>query len=464
MLPLNDGRLYALFRVPSVDGRFVTALFDPATSRWSAAPTPAFPPLGVIRLTDGQLLALGASPGGGLDAPALVAPTAALYDPARGQWTTLASPSASGPLAPLPDGRALLLSDGGAEVLGDLSRPRACFAETGRCLSGRILDYWQATGGLVANGFPLTNPLTEILEDGRSYTVQYFERVRLEQHPENAPPHDFLLGQFGRRIRPADPPASSLAGQRYFPESGHNLGGRYRDYWEANGGLPRFGYPLSEIITETLENGRSYAVQYFERARLEYHPENSPPYDILVGQFGRQILQENTWLDEEPAFKALYVTNPKAQAALGPPRGPITRGDLEYQGFERGVALLPIAFDAVYVLCDGSPAAGPRAFTAARRSEAPPQQIPAPEPGLYKPALGIGELWGRDVTVRACLGYATEPGATGSYRAARAFFARGLLVAAMTPDGPVIYALYGVPDGTGHLTDGSYERFSVRVP
>jgi len=30
-------------------------------------------------------------------------------------------------------------------------------------------------------------------------------------------------------------------------------------------------------------------VQYFERARFEYHPENAAPYDILLGQFGRQI-------------------------------------------------------------------------------------------------------------------------------------------------------------------------------
>jgi len=31
-------------------------------------------------------------------------------------------------------------------------------------------------------------------------------------------------------------------------------------------------------------------VQYFERARFEYHPEHVAPYDILLGQFGRQIL------------------------------------------------------------------------------------------------------------------------------------------------------------------------------
>jgi polysaccharide biosynthesis protein PslG len=54
--------------------------------------------------------------------------------------------------------------------------------------------------------------------------------------------------------------------------------------------LPQFGYPISEEIAETLEDGKSYTVQYFERARFEWHPENRPPYDILLGQFGRRIL------------------------------------------------------------------------------------------------------------------------------------------------------------------------------
>jgi hypothetical protein len=33
-------------------------------------------------------------------------------------------------------------------------------------------------------------------------------------------------------------------------------------------------------------------VQYFERARFEYHPENAAPYDVLLGQFGRQFAGE----------------------------------------------------------------------------------------------------------------------------------------------------------------------------
>jgi hypothetical protein len=112
----------------------------------------------------------------------------------------------------------------------------------------------------------------------------------MEYHPENAPPFDVLLGQFGRRLHPADPPVPSSGGLPYFAVTGHTVIPPFFAYWTANGGLAQFGYPLSELITETLEDGQAYQVQYFERARFELHPENQPPYEVLLGQFGRRIL------------------------------------------------------------------------------------------------------------------------------------------------------------------------------
>lgn len=77
---------------------------------------------------------------------------------------------------------------------------RSCFTETGFCAQGRFLAYWRAHGGLAVNGYPISDEFDQLLEDGRTYRVQYFERARLELHPENVPPYDVLLGQFGRRI------------------------------------------------------------------------------------------------------------------------------------------------------------------------------------------------------------------------------------------------------------------------
>jgi spore germination protein len=86
-----------------------------------------------------------------------------------------------------------------------------------------------------------------------------------------------------------DPPGAST-GKLYFPETGHSLGGAFLKYWRTNGGLPIYGYPLTEEFIETSPtNGKQYTVQYFERNRFEYHPENQPPNDVLLGLLGVQV-------------------------------------------------------------------------------------------------------------------------------------------------------------------------------
>jgi len=179
-------------------------------------------------------------------------------------------------------------------VAGTSAAAPRCFAETGRCIAGRFLAYWEAHGGLARHGLPLSDEFTQLLADGRPYTVQYFERSRFELHPENAMPDDVQLGQLGRALRPADPPDGpprepGVQDGFYFPETGHRVGGRFFDYWYTQGGLAQFGYPLSAAFTERLDDGNAYTVQYFERVRLEYHPENLSPNDLLLGQFGRRV-------------------------------------------------------------------------------------------------------------------------------------------------------------------------------
>ena len=87
--------------------------------------------------------------------------------------------------------------------------------------------------------------------------------------------------------RVSRPPNGSV---RYFPETGHTLAVPLRAYWEGNGGLPVFGYPLSEAFQErNATDGKSYLVQYFERNRLEYHSEyKGTPNEVLLGLLGVQ--------------------------------------------------------------------------------------------------------------------------------------------------------------------------------
>jgi len=77
--------------------------------------------------------------------------------------------------------------------------------------------------------------------------------------------------------------------QRCFAETGYCISGRLREFWEQNGGLRVFGYPITPLQTETIE-GRALQVQWFERARLELHPANRRPYDVQLGRLGADLL------------------------------------------------------------------------------------------------------------------------------------------------------------------------------
>src|SRR5690606_35411718 len=70
------------------------------------------------------------------------------------------------------------------------------------------------------------------------------------------------------------------------------------DYWYRNGGLPIFGYPISEEFQElSRTDGEMHTVQYFERARFEWHPDKrGTPYEFLLGHLGREILIARGWL------------------------------------------------------------------------------------------------------------------------------------------------------------------------
>ena len=186
-----------------------------------------------------------------------------------------------------------------ADQLPGVSR---CFSETGKCLRGAFLTYWFTHGGVAQFGLPVTNELTEQLSDGKTYTVQYTERARFEWHPENrGKESQVLLGRLGADLaapRANEQPFRSVppcgsCGLLYFPQTGHAIGAELQNYWQSNGGIPVFGYPLSEAFDEKSQtDGKTYLVQYFERNRLEYHPENKgTQFEVLFGLLGVQTYQ-----------------------------------------------------------------------------------------------------------------------------------------------------------------------------
>lgn len=191
------------------------------------------------------------------------------------------------------------------------------FTETQHTLSFGFKYFWEHNGALPVFGYPLTEEYQEPnLDNGGVYTVQYFERERFEYHPEfKGTPYETELGLLGiddanqRKLtfnKTFQPAANNhQAGCTYFPQTQHNVCGDFASYWSSHGldfgdtgttfreSLALFGYPISEPFTDP-QTGLT--VQYFERARFEYHPEfKGTPNVVELGQLGKAALQAKGW-------------------------------------------------------------------------------------------------------------------------------------------------------------------------
>jgi hypothetical protein len=181
------------------------------------------------------------------------------------------------------------------------------FDATGHNLRDVFLNYWNQYGGLSLFGLPLTEEFEEAsdTQPGKTFLVQYFERNRFEYHPEYKGTKDeVLLGLLGVQLNsdqlfPQSTPFKNTASTVYFSQTRHSLGGAFYKYWKANGGLPIFGYPISEEYSEkNPDDGKTYTVQYFERNRFEYHPEfKGTPYEVLLGLLGTELCRRKGWIN-----------------------------------------------------------------------------------------------------------------------------------------------------------------------
>lgn len=175
----------------------------------------------------------------------------------------------------------LMTAPAGAAPLGP---DRVYFPQTGHYLSYGFLDYWRAEGGIAVFGYPITEELSQ-----NGMTVQYFQRAVFEYHPNAPVGWKVQLERLGAEL------STSLAGTDafkpvtatgdasavYYPQTGHTISNSFLEYWQDHGEVRIFGYPISQEFQQS-----GYTVQYFERARFEYHPSNPPEYQVLLGLLG----------------------------------------------------------------------------------------------------------------------------------------------------------------------------------
>lgn len=212
------------------------------------------------------------------------------------------------------------------------------FPETQQTVSGTLLDFWNTNGGLDVLGLPISDQRSERTDVGR-FTVQHFERERLELHPENAAPYNVLLGRLGddllrrqgRDWRNEPNQGNPLGGQcQRFTETDREVCGPFLDYWRSRGlrdpqlnagqrSLALFGLPLTGVKQERNSSGDEVLTQWFERARFEYHPNNPAQYRVLLGRLGAEAYAPQSPNGEPTRYKTVPL--PGTERTLTIPAG-----------------------------------------------------------------------------------------------------------------------------------------------
>lgn len=194
---------------------------------------------------------------------------------------------------------------------------RVYFPETGHYLSSGFLNYWLDNGGLSIFGYPITE---EFQQNG--VTVQYFQRAVFEYHADAPPGQQVQLRRLGADLvsqasaqwassqsnaqsiaaelgLPLPDPSSPFAAAQqvpnssdhtYFAATQHSLNYAFKQFWELHGGLPVFGYPISE---EFVDPATGITVQYFERAVFEWHPDDPNGNTVQLRLLGVDAAQHD---------------------------------------------------------------------------------------------------------------------------------------------------------------------------
>lgn len=220
-----------------------------------------------------------------------------------------------------------------------------CRTTNAICIDDTLATFWQRQGGLTIFGQPIATSQSQSV-DGVTIISQQFERARLEYHPNNSQPYTVLLGLLGAQslsgvdvntLTPVAAPHTTTKATscKQFAGTSYQACGDFLAYWHNHGlqqdrnpkisdaeSLALFGIPLTPPYMRVM-NGEALVVQVFERARMEYHPNNPPAYSIQLGLLGSEL---NVVANET-------VTTTTAVALLPQPILDTFRAHMPYTGY-----------------------------------------------------------------------------------------------------------------------------------
>lgn len=171
------------------------------------------------------------------------------------------------------------------------------FPETGHWVSGDFLIKYES----IPNGQEIYgNPITSAYIDTDSERlVQYFENVRFELKPEAISDLRVELAPLGNYLytpgqgEVVTVPENSSSCQ-YYPETEFSVCHAFLDYFQENGEVSQFGYPISGVETH-----EGWTTQYFQRARFELHPEFPAGKRVVLTNLGTRYFYAH---NENPAY------------------------------------------------------------------------------------------------------------------------------------------------------------------
>ena len=197
------------------------------------------------------------------------------------------------------------------------------FPQTGFWVRGEFWQFYETLENAdILLGYPISREFTSV--DGK--TVQYFQKARLELGAERR----VRLSPIGEALRKAQEPAGKLdvnnpMGCKSFSETGFSVCYDFLTFFEANGGVPHFGHPVTAF-----EYHDNLIVQYFQNGRLEWQPWKPEGQKVTVGDLGKAyflLVKENpAMLEVEDGgdLKKLLTIKPRVFTLK-----PVTRADDE---------------------------------------------------------------------------------------------------------------------------------------
>ncbi len=174
----------------------------------------------------------------------------------------------------------------GNQVYAQAIADREYFPETGHWVTSEFLEkYYSVPNPIELFGFPITDAF---IEDISGLKVQYFEKARFELHPNEVPDLRVKLSNLGSYLYHKGqtlPVLFNASGCQYYPQvdNGYYICYDFLKFFNEYGGVAQFGYPISNF--EILDG---WIVQHFQRARLEWHPENPQGMFVTVANIGRE--------------------------------------------------------------------------------------------------------------------------------------------------------------------------------